>query len=31
LSRGDFATEARKGGFDGEIHVGEDLLSLQLP
>jgi ribonuclease Z len=31
LSRDDFAAEARKAGFDGEIHVGEDLLSLQLP
>lgn len=31
LSRDDFAAEARKGGFEGEIHVGEDLYSLQLP
>ena len=31
ISRDDFATEARKGGFEGEIHVGKDLLSLTLP
>lgn len=31
LSREDFATEARKGGFKGKIYVGEDLMSLQLP
>ena len=31
LSREDFAEEARKSGFEGEIHVGHDLMSLQLP
>lgn len=31
LTREDFASEARKGGFEGKIYVGEDLLSLQLP
>jgi len=27
----DFASGARNGGFDGKIHVGEDLLTLRLP
>ena len=31
VSREDFAAEARKSGFEGRIHVGEDLMTLQLP
>ena len=31
VSREDFAAEARKSGFEGTIHVGEDLMTLQLP
>ena len=31
LSREDFAVAARQGGFEGRIHVGEDLLTLRLP
>ena len=31
LTRDDFASAAREGGFQGQIHVGEDLLVLRLP
>jgi len=31
LDKQDFADAAREGGFAGEIHVGEDLLTLRLP
>ncbi len=31
LTLDDFAAEARKSGFEGEIHVGTDLLTLRLP
>ncbi|MGI9233356.1 MAG: MBL fold metallo-hydrolase [Woeseiaceae bacterium] len=31
LSRGDFESAARESGYEGEILVGEDLLSLRLP
>jgi ribonuclease Z len=31
LDKSDFATAARAGGFEGEIHVGEDLMTLRLP
>ena len=31
LDENDFASAAREGGFEGEIHVGRDLLTLRLP
>ncbi len=31
LQESDFASAAREGGFEGEIHVGKDLLTIRLP